>query len=430
MSDILDDPFRVAERYFAARRLKLSDKARRAVGMSLLMSGGISECDDSFVALTLRKTNSVLSILTDKFNLDFSQQDEEVDWHSANVTDEIIDNELKALGYHRMAIFDELGTFLKIPHRKSTEFKVKSLAHFDVRSANSEVLSLAAQKARAEQRETVQTFDLLRACAEMPLTGSILDLGRLTTTELENQIERYTAIEPAADSQRLILTIDDGKFSVRSYSMLDGIVYEDRNIGPQQLVVQLASPGAFVEASTIVQFEELINWSKVSEEDIHKFLEEHPELLIGADYKQLQSKLILERGDKGRLIPDFFAELTTSDYCDIIDLKKPNEALMSGGKDRRGLSGAVNVALSQLRTYRDFFDDDRNRREFHSRYGLNVFRPKIAVIIGRSPDPDQMPDLIRARRFFSDAEVVTYDDIIKKARRRVLTTSLSRSKPS
>ena len=187
------------------------------------------------------------------------------------------------------------------------------------------------------------------------------------------------------------------------------------NIGPERLIVQLPSPSPFVLASTLHAFEELINWHAVTERDIHAFLIEHPEFLLSDQYTRLHSELILDRGDKGDLIPDFFAELTTSRFSDIIDLKKPNESLLVGRKDRRGFSAAVHSAVYQLREYRDYFDQTHRREEFYGRFGLRVFKPKIAVVIGRTPSDDFEPELIQARRSLTDAEVITYDDIISRA---------------
>jgi hypothetical protein len=118
--------------------------------------------------------------------------------------------------------------------------------------------------------------------------------------------------------------------------------------------------------------------------------------------------------------------LTTSSYTDIVDLKKPNEQLLVGRKDRRGFSAAVNSAVYQLRQYRDFFDEKHRRDEFYSRYGLRAFKPRIAVIIGRAPSDDQQTEFIAAKRALCDADVLTYDDVISRARRRLITVGGSR----
>jgi len=128
----------------------------------------------------------------------------------------------------------------------------------------------------------------------------------------------------------------------------------------------------------------------------------------------------LDRRDLGSLIPDFFAELPNEGYFDIIDLKKPDEQLIVGTKNRRGLSAAVYSAVNQLRLYRDFFENPRQRKAFHERYGLNGWKPKIVVVIGRTPRGKSLEEFITAKRSLFDAEILTYDDILDRAKRRRL----------
>ena len=93
---------------------------------------------------------------------------------------------------------------------------------------------------------------------------------------------------------------------------------------------------------------------------------------------------------------------------------------MVGGKYRRGLSAAASSAIYQLRRYRDYFDDPRRRRQFYSKYGLRAFKPRIAVVIGRTPPDVRVAEFIEAERSLVDAEIITYDDIIARARRRLI----------
>ena len=235
---------------------------------------------------------------------------------------------------------------------------------------------------------------------------------------LRHELARFKTLEPFAEQQQFILTVDQGRLRLKTFGLLDGVRYEERNVAPQELVVQLSTTTPFVPQNTINEFEELINWPQVSERDIHRFLVQRPYFLLGDDYFALHSELVLDRADKGPLVPDFFAELVNRNYVDIIDLKKPNEQLIVGSKNRRGFSAAVNYAVYQLREYRDYFDNSRRRKEFSRRYGLEAWMPKIAVIIGRNPTGYGYEELIRARRSVIDANIITYDDVLDRARRR------------
>ena len=142
---------------------------------------------------------------------------------------------------------------------------------------------------------------------------------------------------------------------------------------------------------------------------------------MGDQYVSLRSKLILDQGDRGDLIPDFFAELECKNYSDIVELKLPAEPLIVGTRNRRRLSSAVNSAISQLRTYGGYFENEANRRLFFSKYGLRAFRPTLSVIIGRAPSPDMHEDFLNAKSSIFGVNILTYDDIISRAKRRVLT---------
>ncbi|HKC62526.1 MAG TPA: Shedu anti-phage system protein SduA domain-containing protein, partial [Pyrinomonadaceae bacterium] len=76
----------------------------------------------------------------------------------------------------------------------------------------------------------------------------------------------------------------------------------------------------------------------------------------------------------------------------------------------------VSLALNQLREYRDFFEDKENRKIFHKKYGVNAYRPKIVVIIGRSQDFYNEIERKRIADEYSHLEVITYDEILNRAR--------------
>ena len=78
----------------------------------------------------------------------------------------------------------------------------------------------------------------------------------------------------------------------------------------------------------------------------------------------------------------------------------------------------MTVPAAQLRTYRDYFDDHTRREEVKQKYGFTAFRPKMSVIVGRTAGID--PVLYKQiRDGVADLEVVTYDDLLTKAKNLV-----------
>jgi hypothetical protein len=77
-------------------------------------------------------------------------------------------------------------------------------------------------------------------------------------------------------------------------------------------------------------------------------------------------------------------------------------------------------ARSQLLRYRDWFEDRDNRKMLAPLVGMEIYRPKMAVVIGRSSVFNDEVDRQRLSADNPDIEVVTYEDILSFARRRLL----------
>jgi anti-sigma B factor antagonist len=225
----------------------------------------------------------------------------------------------------------------------------------------------------------------------------------------------------AARALPIFLTLRDRRIQVE-LGVEDGLykVQADETSGPSTLFVAeshaIASGKRTALENTIGQFEELINSRRTSEEDIHRFLETHPEFLLARDYTRFYSKVLLERETQGPLIPDFLLQPFDTELCDLLELKLPNEPVVVGHKNRKRFSGAVHTAAAQLRTYGDYFEDKRSREEIQRRYGIKAYRPRMTVVIGRTSDIDPI-EYRRIATAQSDLKVMTYDDLLTRARR-------------
>jgi hypothetical protein len=166
------------------------------------------------------------------------------------------------------------------------------------------------------------------------------------------------------------------------------------------------------------RLEELINDPSIGEHDLQAFFEENPHLLAGTSYDRVVPHPILARDEKGPLIPDFMLE-PEDGFADVLDLKLPGVQLVTGRRDRLHQTAHVTEAIAQVREYRAYFDDPAHRQAVRDRYGIQAYRPVVAVVIGRDPGPGR--DRLELRRIWDDlpahVEIRTYDQLLGQVRR-------------
>lgn len=200
-----------------------------------------------------------------------------------------------------------------------------------------------------------------------------------------------------------------GGYQLQESPLPDGTLWVARG--------NLVQPLERFTPAAIEELEALIN-SDASEGRFHDFFENHPEFLLTlGDYKAMHPQLVLHEDDGGKLIPDFFLEKLTSDFCNICDLKKPTRDLIRHQRHRARFRDAVYEAIAQLQAYRDWFEDRRNRELFRSRYGLSAYRPRVVVIIGRRQSYSTEVERIRIESALPPwVSLSTYDDVVARAR--------------
>ena len=164
----------------------------------------------------------------------------------------------------------------------------------------------------------------------------------------------------------------------------------------------------------IFNLEILINSPYTKEFEIQRFLENHSQVFLGGEYSRLHAQLKL-KSDTQTLLPDFFMESVTG-FCDILEIKLPRIKLIAGRKDRFRHTFKVSSAISQTQTYRDFFENDKNRRWFERRYKLIVFRPRTIVLAGRDSALEYKLQQKRLESNFRDFKLFTYDDLVRIAK--------------
>jgi hypothetical protein len=259
-----------------------------------------------------------------------------------------------------------------------------------------------------------EAFDSLPFAALSPYVSRLSDFARL-----EDSIRFANTVEPYIENRRFALISDQQGVHLRQFDYLNSYGCRDER-GQVGCKINLCSGGGVIAPSHVEEFDSLINRSDVSEYDVQKFFEAHPSFLLGSQYHRLHSQVALTSDTGTKLIPDFFAERVGTTFADIIELKKPSEKLVSGSGSRRGMAVSVTRALSQLREYRNYFDDISRRREFHRRYGFEAFRPAIIVVIGRSSSYLDQLERISIEDEYKHLQLLTYDDILLRAKRMTI----------
>jgi hypothetical protein len=240
--------------------------------------------------------------------------------------------------------------------------------------------------------------------------------------ELRSILEILDAREPVEDVQYL-LTFADNRVVFRPTSVLDSYPMQtDHGHNVQRLAVLSHFQDQYVGIlpSELLELEDLINNLRTREADLQRFFEDHPYFLRKWEFRDVYPQVYLTREDQGPLIPDFMLIDAALQQAILLDLKLPHKRIVVGKKDRMKFSSAVEDAKAQLLQYRDWFDDKHNRQKLKERFGIEIYKPRIAVLIGRRSEfkSEFERQLLVSRN--ADFEVCTYDDIVTFAERRLL----------
>lgn len=174
------------------------------------------------------------------------------------------------------------------------------------------------------------------------------------------------------------------------------------------------SGSPLLQEGDIHELERLVNSPNTKEAEIQKFLESHPQTFLGGEYVKLHAQLKLEADDQV-FIPDFFVKSVTG-FSDILEIKLPTTKILTGSSNRRRYTFQVTSAVSQTQVYRDFFENEKNRKWFKRVYKLEVYRPQTILVIGRDSDFNDRFDHKRLESYLRDFRIFTYDDLLRIAR--------------
>lgn len=240
--------------------------------------------------------------------------------------------------------------------------------------------------------------------------------------EVKHILEVLDGREPVEDFQYLI-TLENNRVVFRPTSILNTYQMQTRpGSSNTQLALLTHFQGEYtgIRPSEILELEDLINSRSAKEEDFQRFFEIHPYFFRMWDYRDIYPHVYLTREDGGPLIPDFILVNPEMHKAMLLELKMPSTKVVTRKPNRVRFSSAIEEAKSQLLEYKDWFDDSYNRTKLKERVGMEIYRPRMGVIIGSDQEFRSVIERQKLADRYSDIEVVTYDDIVEFAQRRLL----------
>jgi hypothetical protein len=173
-----------------------------------------------------------------------------------------------------------------------------------------------------------------------------------------------------------------------------------------------------IDRNQILELEEMVNSARSSDADFQDFFQRNPHFLRRGDYREVFPQPYLQRTGGGPLVPSFLLTDRELGRASIVELKLPDAKLIVRSDDGERFASAVLEARSQLFRYREWFRDAENRRSLAKLVGMEIYEPRLAVVIGRSGEFQDAIDRQKLSADNPDIEVLTYDDLITQARRR------------
>lgn len=244
------------------------------------------------------------------------------------------------------------------------------------------------------------------------------ELNKLSD-KISNNIEILLKLDQELSHQQFIIYPAEKGIKIAPYGLWGGLKSISQKKETENNLIDrfnVLQSGHFFSKDSLENLEYLVN-ENADEKYFQNFFNANPEYLTTlGSYNNIHSHLILHEDNGNKIIPDFFLEKLDSKFCDICELKKPNLKLSKEIYNRTSFRDKIHVAVTQLLSYRDYFDDRYNREKFESLYGLNSFRPKVVLIAGRNADFESEISRIKLEsELKSFVSLRTYDDILKNA---------------
>lgn len=136
-------------------------------------------------------------------------------------------------------------------------------------------------------------------------------------------------------------------------------------------------------------------------------------MAFGATNIYAEKECIWQSEQRKAIRPDFFIE--SPNRVDIVEFKLPtmkNNSVV-GRENRESLCSQLNSYVAQTRTYANYFNDPNNRIWVQEKYGIDVYKPRRILIIGRRTDFNrkEWKEIVAD---YDNFDVITFDDLVDK----------------
>lgn len=238
--------------------------------------------------------------------------------------------------------------------------------------------------------------------------------------------------EQVQDYQYLMSFDENRRLVLRPTSILDPcsvLESSGKALSGLGLITHFQDQYCAVRPSQLLELEDLINDQRVKESDLQTFFERHPQFFRVWDFRDVYPHVYLTREGEGPLVPDFLLVNPDTNQTTVLDLKLPSARLVARKPNRNRFASAVEEARAQLLEYRDWFEDRHNREKLKDSMGLEIFRPRLGVVIGSSAEFRDALDRQKLASRFPDVEVFTFDDLLRRAQQRVVLINSAPRRP-
>jgi len=231
------------------------------------------------------------------------------------------------------------------------------------------------------------------------------------------QYRRYCA----SGFERFLMRDENGY--VRCYegiSLPSSIVEGSRGPSPVLVSPSIIAPPVLTGDEAVRDFEYLLNRPQSSESDFQGFLQTHKGFLLGVEYDELFSQVVLKSGLQG-MRPDFILRpISGTSYPPrIVELKLPKSRLLKRRTHHPSFLSYLKDGIEQLHRYGDAIRSDvEAQQRVQQQLGFEAYGADLTLVIGRRADcldGKAAQDLLVHRS--PSIQLLTYEDLLVRYKR-------------
>jgi hypothetical protein len=238
--------------------------------------------------------------------------------------------------------------------------------------------------------------------------------------QIEELLQDKLRAQPPSTAIQIWLD-DNDQLRVRELSVLADVYQKDdagRAVNQRALLTHVQDRLSVFTEDDIAELMDLMDNRRAREADFQRFFVAHSRLVAAAfNLQDVHPHVFLDNRDRD-LIPDFILTDPVLQRAAVVELKLPRQLLIRRQANRDRFASAVMEARAQLLRYREWFRDENNRKALRAKVGMEIYEPKMGVIIGRNAAFLGDVDRQHLSTNTPDVEIVTFDDLVNLAKRR------------